>query len=92
MTNSLIFGFIWVLAGAFTAMLPMRYQKWTGLPLLLAAPVLIWLIGADYGWWAAAIALLAFGSMFRFPLRYLWKRLRGQEVELPAELQRKPRR
>ncbi len=89
MTTSLIVGLVWVLVGAFTAMLPMRHQKWTGLPLLLAAPVLIVLIGIDYGWWAAGIASFAFLSLFQHPLRYLWKRARGQKVELPPELRQK---
>lgn len=89
MTPSLIAGFFWVLLGAVTAMLPMRHQKWTGLPLLLAAPVLIGMIWHDYGFWVAAIAVFAFLSMFRYPLRYLWKRLRGEAVDLPQELRRR---
>ena len=80
-----------MLLGAITAMLPMRHQKWSGLPLLVAAPVLIVLIGIDYGIWAALIALLAFGSMFRYPLRYVWRRARGETVELPPEFRRKPK-
>lgn len=89
MTAALIAGFLWVLLGAVTAMLPMRHQKWTGLPLLISAPVLIYLIGRDYGWWVSGIALFAFISMFRHPLRYLWKRARGLEVELPPEFRQK---
>ena len=82
-------GFNWVPVGAITAMLPMRHQGWTGLLLLLAAPVLIWLIGRDYGAWVALVAVFAFVSMFRHPLKYNWKRLSGQDVELPPELQKK---
>lgn len=90
MTAALIAGFLWVLLGAVTAMMPMRHQRWTGLPLLVAAPVLIYLIGRDYGWWVSGIALFAFISMFRHPLRYLWKRARGQSVELPPEMRKNP--
>ena len=91
MTPALVFGFLWVLLGAVTAMLPLRHQKWPGVPLLLSAPVLIYLIGRDYGWWVVLICLLAFGSMMRNPLIYLWKRARGEKVELPPELRQKPR-
>ncbi|WP_370541700.1 DUF2484 family protein [Actibacterium sp. 188UL27-1] len=73
----------WVLAGATVAMLPMRYQYGPGLALLLVAPILIGLIGWQVGIWAAAAALLAFLSMFRNPLRYLWARLRGQNPKPP---------
>ena len=86
MTPALIVGFFWVLLAAITAMLPMRHQKWTGLPLLLAAPVLIALIWRDYGLWVALIALAAFISMFRYPLRYFYRRARGKPVDLPPEL------
>jgi hypothetical protein len=37
------------------------------------------------------ICLLAFGSMMRNPLIYLWKRARGEKVELPPELRQKPK-
>jgi len=64
-------------------MLPMRWQYVPGVMLLLAAPVLIWMIAQTVGIWAAFAGLLAFGSMYRNPLRYFWKRLTGQEVEIP---------
>ena len=74
----------WVLA-AFTvvAFLPMRHQYAPGIVLLLAAPVLIFLIGRDVGLWAAVLALLAFLSMFRNPLRYFARRAMGQNPGLP---------
>jgi hypothetical protein len=73
----------WVFASALVAMLPMRRQYLPGVILLLAAPVLIALIGLEVGLWAAVAAVLAFVSMFRNPLRYLWKRLTGHMVERP---------
>ncbi|MEN8660551.1 DUF2484 family protein [Marivita sp.] len=73
----------WVFASALVAMLPMRWQYLPGVLLLLAAPVLIGSIAMTIGFWAALAALLAFGSMFRNPLRYFWKRLTGQMVERP---------
>ena len=73
----------WVFASALVAMLPMRLQYVPGVMLLLAAPVLVWMIAQAVGLWAAAAGLLAFMSMYRNPLRYFWKRLTGQEVEIP---------
>lgn len=73
----------WVFASALVAMLPMRWQYVPGVALLLAAPVLIFLIAQALGAWVAIAALAAFGSMYRNPLRYFWKRLTGQEVEIP---------
>lgn len=89
MTTALIVGFLWVLLGTVTAMLPMRHQMVPGMILLLSAPILIVLIGMDYGLWVAVIAALAFLSMMRNPLRYFWKKARGQEVELPVEMQKR---
>lgn len=73
----------WVFASALVAMLPMRRQYIPGVALLIAAPVLIFFIGREVGWWAALLALFAFVSMFRNPLRYFWARARGQSVEVP---------
>tara|TARA_R110000787_G_scaffold21335_2_gene63150 strand:+ start:933 stop:1184 length:252 start_codon:yes stop_codon:yes gene_type:complete len=73
----------WVFASAVTAMLPMRRQYVPGIALLLAAPVLIVMAGLHYGWIYALLALAAFVSMFRNPLRYIVARLRGQNPEIP---------
>jgi hypothetical protein len=73
----------WVFASALVAMLPMRLQYVPGVLLLLAAPVLLWMIAQTVGFWSAAAGLLAFMSMYRNPLRFFWKRLTGQEVEIP---------
>lgn len=73
----------WVLASALVAMLPMPRQYAPGLALMLAAPVLIVLIGIQVAWWAALAALAAFASMYRNPLRYLWTRIRGRAWEGP---------
>ncbi|MGA9435156.1 MAG: DUF2484 family protein [Roseobacter sp.] len=61
----------------------MRHQYVPGVALLILAPVLIVWLGTVVGWWAAALAVLAFVSMFRNPLRYLWARARGMKPELP---------
>jgi len=83
MSLSLIIGCCWVLAAAVTAMLPMRRQLLPGLALILAAPVLIGAIGWDYGWIPAIAAFAAFVSMFRNPLKYLWKWAKGERPEIP---------
>jgi len=73
----------WVFASVIVAMLPMRWQYVPGVLLLLAAPVLLFEIAKDVGLWASIAGLAAFVSMYRNPLRYFWKRLTGQKVELP---------
>ena len=83
MTLSLLIGCLWVVASAIVAMLPMRRQYVPGVALLIAAPVLILWLGYDYGWWLSIAAAFAFVSMFRNPLRYFWKRAKGDPVELP---------
>ncbi len=76
--NALLWGCIWVVAATCVAFLPMRYQYLPGFALLLAAPVLIWQIGAAYGWPALLLAAFAFVSMFRKPLRYMALRAMGR--------------
>ncbi len=76
---------LWVLAATVVAMLPMRRQYVPGVMLLGAAPLLILWIGASVSWWAALLALAAFVSMFRNPLRFFWKKARGQNPQLPPE-------
>lgn len=73
----------WVFASAAVAMLPMRHQYIPGVALLIAAPVLIGMIWVQVSWWAGLLALAAFASMFRNPLRYFWQKFRGQDPKLP---------
>ncbi|WP_377512959.1 DUF2484 family protein [Octadecabacter sp. R77987] len=83
MSNVVILSCFWVLAATVVAFLPMRLQMIPGMALLIAAPVLIVWLGAMHGWWISAIAFAAFGSMFRNPLIYLFRRARGQRPEIP---------
>ncbi len=71
---------LWVFAATAVACLPMRYQYGPGIILLLAAPVLIVLMGMEFGWWIGAFALFAFVSMFRKPLRYFARRALGRKA------------
>ncbi len=73
----------WVFASATVAMLPMRRQYIPGVALLLAAPVLIFMIGMQVGWLPAALGLAAFISMFRNPLRFIIAKMRGQNPQVP---------
>lgn len=75
----------WVFAATIVAMLPMRHQYIPGVGLLIAAPLLILWVGVGVAWWAGALALAAFVSMFRNPLRYFLAKARGQNPQLPPE-------
>ena len=72
---------LWVIAATCVAMLPMRWQFAPGIVLMLAAPVLIWLLAAEFGLWAAVLAALAVFSMFRRPLRYYAQRFLNRSQE-----------
>lgn len=74
---------LWVLASVCVAMLPIRLQILPGVALLAVAPVLIVMIALQVGWVMSLLAVAAFVSMYRNPLRYFWARLRGQTPELP---------
>ena len=85
MSGPIVFGFVWVIAAAITAMLPMRMQYPPGILLLILAPALIVWIAVVHGWIAGALCLAAFVSMFRNPLVYFWKKARGLPVERPKD-------
>ena len=88
MSLSLILGCVWVVAATVVAMLPMRHQYAPGLGLLIAAPVLIGFIGYQHGLIWAVLGFAGFVSMMRNPLRYLWRRARGERPELPKEFRK----
>lgn len=84
MSLSLFLGTLWVLAATVTAFLPMRRQYAPGVTLLVAAPLLLGFIGYQHGLWIALLGLAGFVSMFRNPLRYIWRRyVKGEKMELP---------
>lgn len=87
MSLSLTFGCLWVLAATATALLPLRLQRYPGLPLLILAPVLLGWIAHTHGLIWLAVGLFAFGSMFRRPLEYLGRKALGLPTWLPPELQ-----
>ncbi len=79
----LIFGALWIIAAALTAMLPMRRQMLPGFALLIAAPILLIWIGATHGWIWVAFGIFAFASMFRRPLIYFARKAMGLPVDDP---------
>ncbi len=81
MSPALITACFWVLAATATAMLPMRLQRIVGLGLLLSAPVLLAWIGMTHGWLVTLACCAAVISMFRHPLRYFWRKLRGAQTD-----------
>ncbi|MBI1170637.1 DUF2484 family protein [bacterium] len=90
--SPLVFGALWVIAAAVTAMLPMRAQMVPGLSLLVAAPVLLVWIGVTHGFVWLAAGLFALLSMFRRPLNYFARKALGLPLpELPPELRPQPR-
>jgi hypothetical protein len=88
MNLSLILAFLWVVASAVTAMLPMRRQYIPGVTLLVFGVPMLVFVGYQNGWWITAIALAAAVSMFRHPLRYIFRRTLGLPVALPKDMQK----
>lgn len=82
-TFSLTLAALWALAATCVALLPMRHQYAPGVTLLLIAPVMIGFIGYQHGMWIALLGCAAFVSMFRNPLIYLYRRIRGEKPEVP---------
>ncbi|PCJ10494.1 MAG: UDP-N-acetylmuramate--alanine ligase [Rhodobacteraceae bacterium] len=68
---------IWALTATGVAFLPMRWQFPPGIVLLIAAPVIIVMLGVQHGWLSALGGSAAFISMFRRPLRHYWCKWTG---------------
>lgn len=81
MSLSIALALGWVFASTIVAFLPMQRQYLPGGLLLLAAPLLIAYLGLSHGWIWVLPASLAFLSMYRNPLRYLWRKWRGKQAE-----------
>ena len=82
---SILLAVAWVCAAAMVALLPMRWQYPLGGALMFASPALIVFIGYQHGVLLALLALAAFVSMFRNPLRHFWRKWRGLETGGVAE-------
>ena len=84
MSLPLLLGCFWLFAATICAFMPMRHPYIPGVFLLIAAPILLGWIAWEHGLWIFAFGMFAFLSMFRNPLRYLWKRARGERPEIPT--------
>jgi len=73
---SIVSAALWALVATVVAFLPMRWQYPPGIVLLIAAPVIIVMLGQEYGWLASLAGVGAFVSMFRKPLLYYWHKWR----------------
>lgn len=92
MSAAMVAACLWVVGATLVAFMPMRRQFAPGIVLLIAAPgVIVW-IGFVHGAWVAVLGAAAFVSMFRNPLRYFWRRARGDAVRLPRGVIRERRR
>ncbi|MCF6305935.1 MAG: DUF2484 family protein [Rhodobacteraceae bacterium] len=70
---------IWALLANMVAMLPHNMLHWNLARLLvLITPLIIWLIGRDFGVWAMLAFIVAVISLFRLPLAHMFKHLTGQ--------------
>jgi len=82
MTVSLIVTILWVLVISLIGMLPMRFHKRLGFPMLAIFPFVLVYLAYDTGiWWA--VGLFAAGlSIYRYPAKYygrkVWSRLTGR--------------
>jgi len=70
---------VWALAVNLVAMLPHNRLHFTlGGMLLLFFPVVLWLIGRDFGGWAVFAIVLVGLSLYRLPLIYYVKKVFGR--------------
>jgi len=77
--TALLAAAIWALAANMVAMLPHNRLHWNlGRVLVLMAPVILWLIGREFGFLAMFAFVLVVISLFRRPLAHLFKHLTGQ--------------
>ena len=72
----------WVLVISAVGMLPMRFHKRFGFPMLALFPVVLAYLGWEMGvWWAVGLFAAAL-SIYRYPARYygrmVWHKLTGE--------------
>jgi len=81
MTPSLIATILWVIVISGVGMLPMRFHKRFGFPMLAVFPFVLGYLAYDTGvWWAVGLFVAGL-SIFRYPVRYFarlaWRRVFG---------------
>lgn len=75
---SFILACVWIIAAKMIAMFPSRDHHWRAAYWLMAAgaPLLVWIIWRHGPGYAVA-AILAGGWVLRWPVYYLWRRIRS---------------
>lgn len=82
---ALVVTIVWVLLISLVGMLPMRFHKRLGFPMLALFPFVLGYLGWEKGiWWV--VGLLAAGlSIYRYPAKYYglkaWHRLTGWDAQ-----------
>lgn len=83
MSLALAFGFLWLILANVIALLPSRDQHWRMAYALTAIgiPLLGWLTWSAGPLWGL-LFLAAGASVLRWPLVYLWRRMRGPGAKI----------
>jgi hypothetical protein len=78
MNASILLACLWALTATLIAVLPSRDHHWRAAYWLIGfgIPILGW-VSYQNGPWVGLIVLAAGASILRWPLIYLWRRLRG---------------
>lgn len=77
MNGSMLLACLWAVTATLIAILPSRDRHWRAAYMLIAAgiPILGW-VTLQNGPWVGLIVLAAGASILRWPLIYLWRRIR----------------
>ncbi len=77
MTGSILAACLWAVTASLIAMLPSRDHHWRAAYGLIAAgiPILGW-VTYEHGPWTGLLVLAAGASILRWPLVFLWRRVR----------------
>lgn len=77
MTTSLILALLWLIVANVTGMVPSKTKHWPQAYVLIAfgLPLLVWVFWQN-GLLVGALVLLAACSILRWPVRFLYRRLR----------------
>jgi hypothetical protein len=79
MNASILLACLWAIIATLIAVLPSRDHHWRAAYWLIGfgIPILGW-VSYQNGPWVGLIVLAAGASILRWPLIYLWRRLRGR--------------
>lgn len=77
MNGSMLLACLWAVTATLIAILPSRDRHWRAAYMLIAAgiPILGW-VTLQNGPWVGLIVLAAGASILRWPLIYVWRRIR----------------